>query len=378
MHRKDGTSYVIWQGAIDLGRDGTGKRQRRTVYGKNRKQVADKLDAMRAAQKRGTLTDGQLTVGEYLTDWLKAVGHSVSPSAHRQYEYLVETHLIPTLGGFKLDKLTASDVQGVFNGTVRSPLARKEKLSPRTRSHMRAVLRNALNDAVKRDLISRNAAARAKSPKQEDRIEAIRFLNQLEARHLLNVAKGDRLEALYVTALRIGARQGELLALRWSDVNFELGEISILKNLQRVDGKLVLRTLKTKHSRRTVPMSADLAAVLLAHKERQHTEQLLAAGRWRAEHDLVFRTTIGSPLEGTNVTKLFQTVADEKAGLGHMRFHDLRHSYASIALAHGVTLYTVSKLLGHSSITLTSDTYGHLLKSSAVEAADAMDRALAV
>jgi integrase len=124
-------------------------------------------------------------------------------------------------------------------------------------------------------------------------------------------------------------------------------------------------------------MSVDLAAALLAHKARQHTAQLLAGGRWRVEHDLVFRSTIGSPLEGTNVTKLFQRIVKE-AGLGHMRFHDLRHSYASIALAHGVTLHTVSKLLGHSSITLTSDTYGHLLKSSAVDAAEAMDRALAV
>jgi integrase len=256
-------------------------------------------------------------------------------------------------------------------------------LSPRSLSHLRAVLRRALGQAVKRDLLTRNVAALATAPKQVSTKEDRAILSPAEVRRLLDAAeaKDDRLRALYFVAVNLGARQGELLGLLWSDVDFTRSTITINRGLQRVKvngkGKLVLRAPKTEHSRRTVHMSAAVAAALTAHRDREEVERLQAAGRWIAEPDFVFRTTVGTGCEGANVTKEFQK-AVRAAKLPRMRFHDLRHSCASILLASGVQPLVVSKLLGHGSVTLTLNTYGHMMPSQNSEAADAMDRALAV
>src|SRR5438105_3502926 len=326
-----GKIYSQWVAVRDLGKDAAGKRIRKTFYGKTQAEVAAKL----AGQ---VVTAQRQTVEQYLRGWLNRL--DLKPATAESYRWLVESHLIPALGDYQLDGLTLDNVEQMLADKA-------QELSPRTRAHLRAVLRNALNDALRRRLLTQNVAALAKPVRQADTSAQIRFLEPEEARRLLAAAQGDRLRALYEVALRIGARQGELLALRWADVNFERGTITVMYNLQRVKGKLQLGSPKTGRSRRTVVMTPRLAAVLAAHRERQEQERLLATERWQAAPDLVFRTTLGKPLDGSYVTAEFQKVVSA-AGLPQMRFHDLRHSCAALMLWAGRSAREVMELLGHS------------------------------
>jgi integrase len=379
MHRADGTQYLLWQGAIAVV-DADGIKRKRTVYGQTQNEVKAKL---RALGNPEPVANGPLTVGAYLTAWLEAICPSLAPATCRAYRYIVETHLVPALGAIKLDKLTRADVGKMLNDARRQ--SNGTKLTPRTISHLRAVLRAALQQAVDAGTLPRNVAAgRNLVPKQDSTKEDRVYLTPADVKRLMDAAeaKNDRLRALYFAAVNLGARQGELLGLVWSDMDFDRRIINIHRSLQRVKGpsgrgKLVFHSPKTKHSRRRVRISPPLAAALLAHRERQHVERTLAAGRWKAEPDFVFRTTLGTGLEGVNVTKLFQATV-KAAKLPAMRFHDLRHTCASIMLAAGVKPLVVSQQLGHGSVTLTLNTYGHKMPSQDTEAADAMDRALAL
>jgi integrase len=362
MHRKNGgPDYTIWQGTIGI----DGKRQ--MVYGQTQKEVADKLKAKLAAPVGTVATNGRKTVGEYLTDWLKIICASKAPQTCKSYTMFVGHHLIPAIGSIKLDKLTTADVAGMLRD--------RPELSPRTINHLRSVLRGALQLAVDAGDLPRNVAAGkgAGVPKQVAQTEPV-FLTPANVARLLDSAKGDRLLGLYIAAVRLGARQGELLGLLWSDVDFKNGKISFSKQLQRVGGRLVSQPLKTKRSKRTVYMGSAVAAALVAHRDRQAVERDAAGSRWSASPDFVFRSTVGTGCEGVNVTRDFQK-AVAAAGLPAMRFHDLRHTCASIRLDLGESMLKVSRLLGHSNIALTANTYAHLMPESGRDDADLMDRA---
>jgi integrase len=368
LKRKDGTAYQLWAAQVDLGRNGSGARVRQTVYGKTQGEVRDKLDSLKTDKRTGKApANGKVTVGEYLSTWLKTIQNR-APKTVTQYAYAVNSHLAPSLGGIKLEKLTTADVEAFLNDRSASGL------SPRTVRHLLVILRGALGAAVRQDRLSRNVATGVKGPPQAPKADAIHFLEPEQVRRLLAAAESDRLSALYVAALDLGARQGELLGLCWKDVDFDRGTIQINRSLQRVAGKPVLRDPKTLRSRRMIHMSARVAAALTAHKERQEAERTAAAGHWQGEPDLVFRTALGRPLEGTVVTHRFQQVA-KAAGLPQMPFHDLRHSCASLLLKAGVPAKVVADQLGHSSIVVTLNTYSHVMPAGRAEAAEAMDRA---
>jgi integrase len=195
-----------------------------------------------------------------------------------------------------------------------------------------------------------------------------------EARHLMECAVDDRLAALYVTALATGLRQGELLALRWEDVDLEACRLRVRHTLARVAGKLVLLEPKTERSRRKLVLPDIVATALRAHRTRQRMERLVAGSRW-VETGHVFATRIGTPIEAAVVTRAFQRALD-RAGVRRVRFHDTRHSAATFLLAHGFTLEDVKNLLGHSSIVLTSNTYGHVLEQRQLQVARWMDAVL--
>ena len=182
------------------------------------------------------------------------------------------------------------------------------------------------------------------------------------------------MRALWITALGTGCRQGELLALRWEDVDLVAGRLRVRSTLARVDGKLVLLEPKTERSRRTVMLPEVVVGALQAHRTRQKMERLVAGSRW-VDSGHVFTTTIGTPLEAAVVTRAFQR-ALARAGLPKSRFHDLRHAAATFALSQGFTLEDVKNLLGHSSIVLTSNTYGHVLEQRQRQVARGMDTVL--
>lgn len=201
-----------------------------------------------------------------------------------------------------------------------------------------------------------------------------RSLTPVEAKALLGAARGDRLEALYVTMLSLGLRRGEALGLAWEDVDLDKGILRVRQAVKLEGGRLVIGEVKTAGSRRSLNLPGRLVEVLRAHRLRQLEERLAAGERWHHQ-GLVFTTTVGTPIDPHNRRRSFVSLC-KRAGLGHWHPHELRHSAASIMLAQGVPLEVVSDVLGHSSIRITKDVYGHVMEPQKRQAADAMARAL--
>lgn len=352
-----------YQGALRLP-DG----RRRYVYGGSREEVRRKLGAAIHALEIGTLSDARgLTVGEFLDQWLaEVVKPNVRPWTFAGYEVHVRLHLKPVIGSVLLDKLAPMHVQQLMNRKI------AEGLKPKTVRYIRGTLRTALNHGVRWGLISRNAAALVASPRVEQ--YEIKPLTPEEARTFLASMKGNRLEALYSVALTMGLRQGEALGLRWQDVDLELGYLRISKQLQRIDGRLQLVEPKTSRSRRSLALPGSIVAGLREHRERQDAERRSAGDRWTGD-GFVFTTQEGKPLDGTAISKQFHGHL-ERAGLAQRRFHDLRHSCATLLLVQGVSPRVVMEVLGHSQIGLTMNTYSHVIPELRREAADRMDRLL--
>src|SRR5260370_33011166 len=353
--RKDG----LWQGAVTMS-DG----RRKFLYG-SREEVRRKVAAAVHAVDAGTMSDSRgITVGEFLDQWLAdVVRPNVRPWTFAGYEVNVRLHLKPTIGRLQLDRLTPLQVQQLLNTKAASGLETKSV------RYIRGTLRTALNQAVRWGLIARNAASLVDGPRVE-RYEIQPFTPD-EARTFLASMKGDRLEALYSVALTMGLRQGEALGLRWHDVDLSLGYLKVSKQLQRIDGKSQLVEPKTPRSRRTVAMPISIVSALKAHQGRQQAEKEAAADRW-VDHGLVFTRPNGKPIDPTRVSKEFHRHLD-RAGLPQRRFHDLRHSCATLLLVQGVSPRVVMDVLGHSQIGLTMNTYTHVIPELRRQAADRMD-----
>jgi integrase len=245
---------------------------------------------------------------------------------------------------------------------------RNPALRARTVKHLLVTLRTALNVAVKWDLVPRNVAVLVDPPKVPK--PELKVFTPEQARAFIEAIKGERLEALFATALALGYRQGEALGVQWPDVDLERGTLTVRQALQRVDGKL--QCVPTKSDKvHTINLPAVTISALRAHHTRQGTERLLAGGRWR-ETGFVFTTGIGTPLDARGVIRTFDRVL-KFAGLPKIRFHDLRHSAATLLLAQGVSPRYVSELLAHCSVSFTMQTYAHVLEQTKREVAAQMD-----
>jgi integrase len=310
-----------------------------------------------------------VTLGAFLEAWLtEVVRLSVRPRTYASYRYVVRLHLAPGLGHRPLGVLSPADVQAFLNVKAASGL------SPRTVAYLRGVLRGALGHAERMDLVSRNVARLARPPRIPRR--PVSPLSVEQARIFLAAIRGDRLEALYLVALGVGLRQGEILGLRWPDVDLEAGTLTVRHALARIEGELVLVEPKSSTSRRVVPLPTFVREALIAHRVRQAQESLpLRPEPGDVFAELVFTTTLGTPLDGISVTRRFQRILIA-AGLPRQRFHDLRHACASLLLAQGVPARVVMETLGHSEISLTLNTYSHVLPSLGREAALRMDALL--
>lgn len=358
-----------WEARLHLGYE-AGRRRRKSFYGHTRREVQEQLTrALRDVQEGlPVATDERQTVEDYLRRWLVgAVRPSVRPRTYTTYEMYARIHLIPELGRIPLVKLTPQHVQSLLNAKLTGGLA------PRSVHHLRAILRRALNQALRWGLVPRNVASLV-DPPRVPRYE-VRPMTPEQARDFLDAVRGDRLEALYTVALALGLRQGEALGLRWDDIELDAGTLKVRHALQRVGGRLQLVEPKTRLSRRTIALPPIVVGALRAHRARQLQERLWAGSRWH-EENYVFATGIGTALDGTNVTHRLQTLL-VAAGLPRQRFHDLRHACASLLLAQGVHPRVVMETLGHSQISLTMNTYSHVIPALQREAADRMEEVLA-
>lgn len=342
----------------------SGGRSRRVVYGKTRAEVHQKVTALVRQSHQGVVApNGQIKLGDYLHEWLEDTARRhLRPRTFQNYELMVRLHLVPTLGQRRLDRITAADVRGLLNAKSDSGL------SASTVKHIHAVLRVALEQAVRDDILVRNVARLVKSPALD--AEPVEPLDVDEARRLLAVSKDDRLHALWAAALSIGLRKGEALGLRWEDVDFEEGRVRVVQQLQRIDGSLRLDPPKTRGSRRTIPVPPVCIDALLSHRVRQKEERAALGEYWK-ESGLVFTTQFGTPIDPRNVNRWFDALC-KRAGVPRVRVHDLRHTCASLLLAQGVHPRVVMEILGHSQISMTMNTYSHVLPGVQEEAAKRM------
>jgi integrase len=313
--------------------------------------------------------DENTTLGEYLDVWLKgSVFGSARQSTYDRDTNLVNNHIQPVLGALKLKKLNSTHVQSFCRDRLDAGL------SGSTVHKMHDILRRGLAQAVEWHLVPRNVAEAVKPPRPAPK--EMKALSADEARRLLESAGEDRLEALYVLAIHTGMRQGELLALRWQDVDLENAVASVRRTLTRSGGKVVLGEPKTKKSRRSIRLTPQAVEALRKHLRRQLRDIEILGDHYQ-DQGLVFTTGTGAPINPSNLRQRSFAPLLKRVGLPHMRFHDLRRTCATLLLSRGVHPKFVQELLGHATIAITLDTYSHVMPRMGDATAKAMEDALA-
>ena len=363
-HKRDGEK-VGYRGAYTI-YTASGPR-RGYVTGRTREEAHQKLTKAMADRDGGFVFDaGTLTVGEYLKRWLTGSARgSVRRSTYYSYRRQMERYVVPTIGRIKLTNLTHMHLQGLYRQM------QDRGLSARTVQYTHAVIHRALKQAVRWNMIPRNVCEAVDVP--QVRREEMRPLNAAQARKLLHTASGERLEALYVLAVHTGMRPGELLGLRWEDVALDDAGGTMQVSRALSDGELA--TPKTKRSRRRIKLSAGSAKALKAHRKAQLEERMRKAGLWQ-EHDLVFPSSVGTPLSHRNVVRSFKALLKRADLRSSTRLYDLRHTCATLLLSRNVHPKYVQELLGHASIAQTLDTYSHIIEGMDGGTTDAIEEAL--
>src|SRR5918994_4706167 len=322
-------------------------------------------EAMTDAERGFVFDGGTLTLEDYLTRWLKdSVENTVRRSTFAQYKSVVNRHLIPALGRLKLKSITPAHARSLYREKLDCGL------SPRTVQYIHVTLHKALKQAVMDGLIPRNIADAVKAPQVHKK--EVNPLIPAEVAALLSAASGDRLEALYVTAVHTGLRRGELLGLKWSDIDLDARTLSVQRSLDK-DG--TFNPPKRSKSRRTVKLTPQAAEALRAHRVRQNEERLQLGSLWE-ERDLVFPNRRGKPMNADNLYHRDFKPLLERAGLSGFTFHSLRHTCATLLLIKNVNPKIVSEMLGHATIAQTMDTYSHVMPGMSDIAAEALEDAL--
>jgi integrase len=343
--------------------------KRRTVYGRTRAEASAKLAKAMADRDGGLIFDaGSLTVGDYLDRWLSnSVKDTVRERTYERYEEILRLHVKPALGRLKLKALTPAHVQDFYRDRL------DNGFSPATVQKIHVILHKALSQAVSWSLVPRNAGEAVRAPRPAPK--EMRPLSPDEARRLLETAGGDRLEALYVLAIHTGMRQGELLGLKWENVDLAANAIRVRHTLLRTKGRVILGEPKTKKSRRTVHLTGAASRALEEHLERQ-LKIMERLGDLYRDQGLVFTTEVGTPINPSNLRKRSFAPLLQKAGLPRLRFHDLRHTCATLLLSKNIHPKYVQELLGHATVSITLDTYSHVLPGMGNQVADAMEDVL--
>ncbi|MDO8615019.1 MAG: site-specific integrase [Dehalococcoidia bacterium] len=337
--------------------------------GRTRQDVSTKLAAALKAQQDGVpLVVERQSFSQFASSWLTTVRPSLKPRTWYRYEQLLRVHALPAIGRLPLSKLAPQQLQALYAEMQANGSA------PATIRQLHAVVHRALRQALRWNLVARNVADLVTAPRVP-RTE-MQVLSPEEARCLLEAARGDRLEALYVLALTTGMRQGEILALHWKDVDLDRGTVNVRFTLHHVRDGFVFTDPKSSRSRRQIALTEAARSALRQHRIAQAEERLRAGPAWQGQ-DLVFANPQGGPLDGTFLLRRRFHPLLGKAGLPKIRFHDLRHTAATLLLGQGIHAKIVSEMLGHSNIAITMDLYSHVTPTMQQEAARALDALLA-
>lgn len=363
--RNEGSIYFLagkncWCAQLTTGYDEVGLRKRRFVYGQTKSAVQKKLIELQTSAASGSLSDPKrMRVVEYLKHWLEDVSRpTIRPSTHIRYRFLIDKHITPHIGGIQLLALKPAHIQNLYR--------KLEDLgaSPRTREFCHAVMRKALDQAMKFGYLQHNVCDMVQRPRVPKKI--MRCWSQDEAEKFLQTAENRRYYALYVLALTTGLRQGELFGLRWEDVDLAAGSLSVVRTIYHIGTTLITSEPKTNKGRRKVELPGFAVKAL-----RLHREKMLSEGN---HQDWVFCMANGEPIKKNSFRNSSFLPILNASGLPKIRFHDLRHTAATLLLAQGVHPKVVQERLGHSQISITLDTYSHVLPSMQKEAAATIDR----
>lgn len=346
--------------------------------------VAKLVELERKRARRLNLADSRQTLAQWLRMWLDdVVRHELKESTAADYAYVVDRYIIPHLGRIRLCDLGVAHVrrwlntlrtQKVIIKTKKKPQGEPRVLTAGTIQNAYRRLRTALGLAVKERLIEENVAALVDPPESEPR--DMHPLTAGQARQLLKTLESEqhRLYALYLLALTLGPRAGELLGLRWVDLNWERAELKITQQVRTVRNVITFTSPKTKKSRRTLPLSEDLLIALRVRWQLYQEEKNLPDHPWN-EHGLIFPSEVGTPIGPRNLHRAFKRLL-KRAELPSIRVHDLRHTAASLMLAAGAPITDVSELLGHSSPAITARVYAHAYEEGKRQAVETMARLL--
>ena len=351
--RSDG----LWEARLTV----PGRRAPKSFYGKTQAEALKKRDEAKTRLGSGIDFDAdRLKLGEYMERWLGGpLKQSVWTRTYDDYAWLTRKHIIPALGHVRLKDLTAEHLDELYATKSNSGLG------PRTVGYIHSTIRVALQRAVKKRLIPHNVARDAEPPKQIQREYTTLSREQLSAFFRAAAEVEDRFEAFFIVAALAGPRPGELLALKWQDLKLpeepgEAGEATIRRSLSVTHDGLVLRETTKTGKGRPVYLLPPAVQALRAHRKRQLEEQLRYAGLWE-NHNLVFPSKTGTPMSANNLSRRHFKLLLERAGLPDVRLYDLRHTFATLWLESGEHPKILQEILGHSRISVTLDTYSHVV-----------------
>ena len=365
-----------WSIVIDLGRDATGKRKQKwtTLRGTKKQAQAELTRLLNEINTGEYIEPSRMLVSEYLTRWLKDYAEpSVSPKTNERYAQIIRDNINPTLGNYYLSKLKPLHIQSFYTDCLTN--GRKDGkggLAAQTVPHFHRLLHRAFSQAVKWQLLARNPVDAVEPPRPE-RTE-MNAINEADTAQLLDKLAGSALFSPVLFAVTTGLRRGELLALRWKDVNLDEGRITVNQSLEQTKAGLRFKSPKTERSRRQVPLPSVTVDLLKEHKRKQNEERL-RLGPVYQNNGLVFPRPDGSTMPPDSFSTNF-AASIRRSGLKHIRFHDLRHSHATQLLLQGVHPKIVSERLGHSNIGITLDTYSHVLPGMQEDAVLKIDASL--
>ena len=359
-----------WGYRIDAGLDpSSGKRRQLSKQGfRNKRDAETALNAvLKGLEDGSTPRRSTTTLGDFLDDWLEVQRQRIRPTTWHGYEMAVE-RIKRHLGKAKLQALSPLQIEKFYSMLLDSGRSGGGALAAKTVRNTHVVLRKALADAERLELVHRNAAGTAKAPSAQ-RPEHITWSTD-ELKEFLSSIQGDRLYAAFVLLATTGMRRGEVLGLRWGDLDFDAGQLAVAQTITTAGfGQIVSGPPKTPRSRRHVFLDDATLAILREHRQRQREDRLAAGPAWDADNDLVFRDELGGVIHPDWFSNEFWRLL-RKAGIKRIRLHDLRHTYATLALKAGMHPKIVSERLGHATVGVTLDLYSHVTPSIARDAAD--------
>lgn len=368
-----------WEARVTTGHDpATGRQIQKSLYGRTREEVAKKLTEIKSSLDNGTYVEpSKMKVGEWIQSWLLNYARMrIKESTYENYKALISAYIVPGIGAKALNELKTKDLQIFYNRLhERGKIGRyggknaDKGLSASTIKHVHNIIHQALSQACKESLIRNNPDDACVLPKGEKRKITTLPIDDL-AIFLQEASKGNHY-ALFYLDLCTGLRRGELLGLQWTDIDFEKGILIVKRQLNRVNKQLHFSTLKTANSNRIIKLPDSALDVLNLHKQAQIERRHKAEPVWE-EHDLVFCNELGGPLDPSGIYHYYKRLL-KRSGFSSYRFHDLRHTFATIALQNGVDVKTIQETLGHYSAAFTLQVYGHVTRQMQDAAAKKID-----